>query len=167
MQRWWAGFRRAEYADLRVVEAGWYRWLRIRETDKDFVIFDLMLALTSVLAAIGIANQLVLSVRSRRRELALYRVLGMTTPQVRRLVLLEGGFIGLLGGALASLLGVPLGYAAVGALRTVSAFEVDFRLPPQYVLGTIVGSVLISGVASLYPASQAARADAAESVHYE
>jgi putative ABC transport system permease protein len=167
VQRWWAGFRRGEAADLRIVEAGWYRWLRLRETDKDFVIFDLMLGLTSVLAAIGIANQLVLSVRARRRELALYRVLGMTTPQVQRLVLLEGGFIGLLGGALAALLGVPLGYAAVGALRTVSAFEVDFTLPPRYVLYTVVGSVLIAGAASLYPASQAARSDAAESVHYE
>ena len=167
VQRWLSGLRRAELADVRVVEASWYRWVRGRETDKDFVIFDLMLGLTSVLAAIGIANQLVLSVHARQRELALYRVLGMTAPQVRRLVLLEGGFIGLLGGALAALLGVPLGYAAVGALRTVSAFEVDFTLPPRYVLYTVVGSVLIAVTASLYPASQAARADAAESVHYE
>ena len=56
-------------------------------------------------------------------------------------MLLEGGFIGLLGGALAALLGVPLGYAAVGALRRVSAFEVDFALPPRYVALTILGSV--------------------------
>jgi len=166
VQRWWSqlgGLGR----DMRMSEAAWYRWVRLRETDKDFVIFDLMLGLTSLLAAIGIANQLVLSVRARRRELALYRVLGMTGDQVRRLVLLEGGFIGLLGGTLAALLGVPLGYAAVGALRTVSAFEVDFELPLRYVLFTILGSVVISSVAALYPARRAARADAAESVHYE
>ncbi len=153
--------------DLRMPTADWYRWVRSRETDKDFVIFDLMLGLTSVLAAIGIANQLVLSVRSRRRELSLYRVLGMTGAQVQRLVLLEGGFIGLLGGALAVLLGVPLGYAAVGALRAVSAFEVDFELLPRHVLFTVLGSVVIAGVASLYPARRAALADAAEAVHYE
>jgi putative ABC transport system permease protein len=166
VQRWLAqlgGLGR----DLRMPEAIWYRWIRQRETDKDFIIFDLMLGLTSLLAAIGIANQLVLSVRARRRELSLYRVLGMTTPQVRRLVLMEGGFIGLLGGTLAALLGVPLGYAAVGALRAVSAFEVDFELPPRYVLFTIAGSVVISSVAALYPARRAARAEAAESVHYE
>ncbi len=153
--------------DLRMPNADWYRWMRGRETDRDFVIFDLMLSLTSVLAAIGIANQMLLSLHGRRREIALYRVLGMTAPQVRRLVLLEGGFIGLLGGGLAVLLGVPLGYAAIGALRVVSAFEVDFALPPRYVLFTVLGSVVIAGVASLYPARRAALADAAESVHYD
>jgi putative ABC transport system permease protein len=126
-----------------------------------------MLFLTSVLAAIGIANQMLLSLHGRRREIALYRVLGMTAPQVRRLVMLEGGFIGLLGGGLAVLLGVPLGYAAIGALRVVSAFEVDFQLPFSYVVYTLAGAVVISLAASLHPAARAVSADAAESIHYE
>ena len=165
VQRWQA--RTPHASGLRFLDASWYAHHRIHETDSDFRIFDLMLALTSVLAAVGIANQLVLSVRARRRELALYRVLGMTGRQVRRLVLLEGGFIGLLGGSLATVLGVPLGYAAVGALKAVSAFEVDFTLPPHYVVLTIAGAVVVAGLAAIYPAAQAARADAAESVHYE
>jgi putative ABC transport system permease protein len=152
---------------LVVFPANYYRWIRLRETDRDFVIFDLILFLTSVLAAVGIANQLVLSVHARQREIALYRVLGMTVSQVRRLVLLEGAFIGLLGGGLAALMGVPLGYAAIGALKSVSAFEVSFRLPPHYVLLTVIGAALVSLAASLYPAARAARTDSAESVHYE
>jgi putative ABC transport system permease protein len=167
LTRWWARVPRDLGRGLRMVEAEWYRWTRARQSVGDFVIFDMILGLTSVLAAIGIANQLVLSIRARRRELALYRVLGMTSAQVRRLVLLEGGFIGLLGGVLAALLGVPLGYAAVGALKAVSAFEVDFTLPLRYVLFTIAGSVVIAILSALYPARQAGRADAAESVHYE
>jgi putative ABC transport system permease protein len=152
---------------LHYIDADVYLYNRVRETDRDFVIFDLILALTSVLAAVGVANQLVLSVHARRREIALYRVLGMTARQVQRLVVLEGAFIGLLGGALAALLGVPLGYAAIGALKAVSAFEVDFHLPPTYVALTILGSVVVAVAASLYPASRAARTDSAESVHYE
>jgi putative ABC transport system permease protein len=144
-----------------------YKRTRLRETDRDFVIFDLILLLTSVLAAVGIANQMVLSVHSRQREIALYRVLGMTPRQVRRLILMEGGFIGLLGGGLAAMLGVPLGYAAIGALRAVSAFEVEFHLPFSYVVVTIVGSVVIALGASIHPAAKAARIDSAESVHYE
>jgi putative ABC transport system permease protein len=167
VRRWEAHVDRSLSPGVRFAEADWYRWIRNRQSFGDFIIFDLILALTSVLAAIGIANQLVLSVRARRRELALYRVLGMTPPQVRELVLLEGGFIGLLGGALAALLGVPLGYAAVGALKAVSAFDVDFTLPPLYVVLTVLGAMVIASVSSLYPAWQAARADAAESVHYE
>ena len=60
-----------------------------------------------------------------------------------------------------------LGFAAIGALKAVSAFEVDFALPPRYVLFTIAGSVVVAVLASLYPASRAAREGAAESVHYE
>ena len=144
-----------------------YQHLRLREANSDFLVFDLMLALTSVLAGVGIASHLLLSVRARRREIALYRVLGMTTGQVRRLVLLEGAFIGLLGGCLASLLGVPLGYTALGALRAVSGLDVAFDLPPSYVLLTILGAVGIATGASIHPASRAARASAAESVHHE
>lgn len=166
--RWLASARKQRLLDgLIVFPADYYRYIRVRETDRDFVIFDLILFLTSVLAAVGIANQLVLSVHARQREIALYRVLGMTSAQVRRLVLLEGAFIGALGGALAALMGVPLGYAAIGALKAVSAFEVSFRLPLHYVGLTVVGAVVVSLAAALYPASRAARADAAESVHYE
>ncbi len=140
---------------------------RVVETGRDFLIFDVILALTSFLAAVGVANQMVLSVRARQREIALYRVLGMTSSQVRRLVVMEGGFIGLLGGGLAALLGVPLGYAAIGALKAVSAFEVEFELPLLYVVLTIAGAFTVALLASLYPAGQAAKTDSAESVHYE
>ncbi|MFT3768010.1 MAG: FtsX-like permease family protein [Minicystis sp.] len=91
----------------------------------------------------------------------------MTAGQVRRLVLMEGAFVGLLGGCLAALLGVPLSYTALGALRAVSGFDVHFALPPSYVILTVAGSVLISTLASLLPAVRAARANSAESVHHE
>ena len=168
VSRWLGAVHRAQQEPgLRYLGAPLYRQLRIAETDKDFLIFDLILLLTSALAALGIANQLILSVRARAREIALYRVLGMTVRQVRVMVLMEGAFVGLLGGGLAAVLGVPLGYAAVGSLKAVSAFEVDFHLPPLYVPLTIAASVVIALFASLYPASRAARTDSAESVHYE
>jgi putative ABC transport system permease protein len=141
--------------------------MRKEGTARDFVIFDLILALTTLLAGVGVANQMALAVHARRRELALYRVLGMTTAQVRRLVLLEGAFIGVLGGGLAALLGVPLGYAAIGALRVVSAFEVTFELPISYVVATVLGALAVSLLAAIHPALQAGRAAASESVHYE
>ncbi|MEP7119847.1 MAG: FtsX-like permease family protein [Byssovorax sp.] len=152
---------------LSLTSGAAFKKSRVHETDRDFVIFDLILLLTSILAAVGIANQMVLSVHGRQREIALYRVLGMMPKQVRRLILLEGGFLGLLGGGLAALLGVPLGYASIGALRSVSAFEVAFELPVSYVIVTVIGSVVIAVAASIHPASKAARIDSAESVHYE
>jgi putative ABC transport system permease protein len=137
------------------------------ETDRDFLIFDLILLLTTVLAAVGVSNQLILAVHTRRRELALLRVLGMTADQIRNMLLLEGAFVGLLGGTLAVALGVPLGFASLAALKLVSAFEVHFALPPEYVLLTILGAVAVAVLAALYPARRAANVRSAESVQYE
>jgi len=144
-----------------------YEAERKRETNSDFLIFDLILVLTSVLAAVGVANQLILAVHARRREIALLRVLGMTSDEIQKMLLLEGTFVGLLGGVLAVLLGVPLGYASLAALKLVSTFEVHFELPFQYVLFTIAGAVAVAVVASIYPARRAASVRSAEFVHYE
>lgn len=154
---WWV------YVD----SGGAYERARVRETDRDFFIFDVILLLTTVLAAVGIANQLVLAVHARRREIALLRVLGMTGPQIRRMMLMEGAFVGLLGGTLAVLLGVPLGFGSIAALQLVSTFEVHFELPVHYAVLTVLGAVAVSLLAALYPARQAAQARSTESIHYE
>lgn len=147
---------------------GWaYEAARKRETNRDFLIFDVIILLTSVLAAIGVANQLILAVHTRRRELALLRVLGMTPDQIRKMLLLEGGFVGLLGGTLAVALGVPLGLGSIAALKLVSAFEVNFELPWFYPPLTVAGAVCIALLAAIYPARRAASSRSAEFIHYE
>lgn len=153
--------------DVRMQTGAEIEAVRRKATGRDFVIFDMILGFTTVLAAIGVANQMVLALHARRRELALHRVLGMTAGQVRRMVLMEGALVGALGGALAVLLGIPLGSAALGALRTVSTFEVELSIPPEYGLFTALGATAVALFASLYPARSAGRNNAAESVHYE
>jgi putative ABC transport system permease protein len=148
--------------------AGWaYEAARKRETNRDFLIFDVIILLTSVLAAIGVANQLILAVHTRRRELALLRVLGMTPDQIRKMLLLEGGFVGLLGGTLAVALGIPLGLGSIAALKLVSAFEVNFELPWFYPPLTVAGAVCVALMAAVYPARRAASSRSAEFIHYE
>lgn len=141
---------------IRVVPGERYTGQRVAETGRDFLIFDVILALTTALAAIGVANQLALFVHARRRELRLYHTLGMTSSEIRKVVLGEGAFTGLVGGVLAVLLGIPLGYATVGALRAVSAFDVSFDLPARYVALTLAAAVVVSMIAALYPARRAA-----------
>jgi putative ABC transport system permease protein len=121
-------------------------------TARDFRIFDVLLALTTLLAAIGVDNQLLLAVHARRRELDLLRSLGMTRWGVVRVVMLEGAIVGVVGGALAAMLGVPLGLAALGALEAVSAFDVRFELPWTYPAITFAGAVLVAVASSLHPA---------------
>lgn len=144
-----------------------YMYERVRETDSDFRIFDLILLLTGVLAGLGIANNLVLSAHVRRREIALLRVLGMKASQVFGLFLVEGLFIGTLGGIMAVVLGIPLGFLSLGALELISAFDVQFDLPLSYPVYILISAIAIAVGSALYPALRAARQSSAESVHYE
>jgi putative ABC transport system permease protein len=91
----------------------------------------------------------------------------MTAEQLRKMLLLEGAFVGLLGGTLAVALGVPLGFGSIAALKLVSAFEVSFELPWFYPLLTVAGAVVIALIAALYPARRAASSRSAEFIHYE
>ncbi|MDQ3945426.1 MAG: FtsX-like permease family protein, partial [Actinomycetota bacterium] len=65
-----------------------------------------LLGLAIVIALIGIANTLALSVHERRRELGLLRAVGMTRPQVRSAVRWESVMIALMGTFLGFVLAV-------------------------------------------------------------
>ena len=78
-----------------------------------------LLALAIVIALIGIANTLALSVHERRRELGLLRAVGMTRPQVRSAIRWESVMIALMG----TFLGFAL--AVAGSWGIVSAIEGD------------------------------------------
>ena len=83
--------------------------------DQFLVLVYLLLALAIVIAVIGIANTLALSVHERTRELGLLRAVGQTRPQVRSMVRWESVIIAVFG-ALGGLgLGVFLGWALVTA----------------------------------------------------
>ena len=116
-----------------------------------------LLALAIVIALIGIANTLALSVHERRRELGLLRAVGMTRPQVRSAIRWESVMIALMG----TLLGFVL--AVAGSWGIVSAIPGDRPIPlvvPPVQLTVIVVLASVAGVlAALGPARRAARLD--------
>ena len=81
-------------------------------------IIYLLLALSVIIAAVGIVITLVLSVFERRRELGLVRAVGMTRSQVRSSVRWESVITAVLGTVQGIVVGLLLGYAIVVALRS-------------------------------------------------
>ena len=75
-----------------------------------------MLGLAVVIALLGIANTLALSIHERKRELGLLRAVGMSRAQVRSSVRWESVIIALFGTALGLGIGVFFGWAMVRAL---------------------------------------------------
>ncbi len=68
-----------------------------------------------------IYNTMAFAVAQRRREIGIYRALGMTEQRVAALFLLEAGLLGLLGGLIGGLAGVWLGRGLVSLVsRTIS-----------------------------------------------
>jgi putative ABC transport system permease protein len=116
-----------------------------------------LLGLAIVIALIGIANTLALSVHERRRELGLLRAVGMTRPQVRSAIRWESVMIALMGTFLGFIL------AVAGAWGIISAIEGDRPIPlavPPVQLMVIVFLALVAGVlAAVGPARRAAKLD--------
>ena len=114
-----------------------------------------MLALAILIALMGVANTLSLSIHERTRELGLLRALGQTRAQARGMVRWESVIIAVFGTLGGVILGTFLGWAVVRS--SGSASLAVFAAPPlQLVLFLVLGAV--TGIlAGVRPARRAAR----------
>ncbi|MFI1987730.1 FtsX-like permease family protein [Actinoplanes sp. NPDC020271] len=120
-----------------------------------------MLAVTVVIALLGIANLLGLSVIERAREMALLRALGTRRGRLRAMVAVEAVTITLVGTVAGIVIGVPVGLVGVIAAVGRQAEPVIMLAWPQ--LGLVLVAAAVTGVlASLAPARRATRIAPAE-----
>jgi len=114
-----------------------------------------MLALAIVIALMGVANTLSLSIHERTRELGLLRALGQTRAQTRGMIRWESVIIAVFGTLGGVILGTFLGWAVVTS--SGSAALAVFAAPPlQLVLFLVLGA-LTGILAGIRPARRAAR----------
>lgn len=111
-----------------------------------------LLGLSVVIALIGIVNTMNLSIHERRRELGMVRALGMTASQVRWMVRIEAVLIGVLGTIIGVAAGSLLGAVVIGAID-----EVDVPLAWGRVGWIVLAGVVVSVIASLWPARRAVK----------
>jgi putative ABC transport system permease protein len=116
-----------------------------------------LLGLALVIALIGIANTLALSIHERTHELGLLRAVGMTRPQLRRTVRAEAVIIAVLGTVEGLVVGTLLGWAVVIALKSegVTTLSIPFG---QLLVVAMLAS-LAGVVAATAPGRRAARLD--------
>lgn len=119
-------------------------------------IVNVLLLFAVLVAALGIANTLALSVIERTRELGLLRAVGMSRRRLRRMVRLEGVLIGTFGGILGLVVGVGFGALLVSVLPAENA-ELTFPVGRLAVL--LVSAAVLGVLASTFPARRAGRLD--------
>jgi putative ABC transport system permease protein len=117
-----------------------------------------LLALSVVIALLGISNTLSLSTHERTRELGLLRAVGQTRSQLRSMVRDESTIVALFGTIGGVGLGAFLGWALVQAANSAYVGTTFTAPVSQLVLVLVVGAV--AGVlAGIRPARRAARID--------
>ncbi|HWD43379.1 MAG TPA: ABC transporter permease [Actinomycetota bacterium] len=116
-----------------------------------------LLVLAIVIAVMGIANTLSLSIHERTREFGLLRAVGQTRRQTRTMVRGEALTVGLFGTAGGLGLGLFLGWALVSALAG-EGFG-SFAVPKLSLAVVLALGALVGVLAAVLPAHRAARLD--------
>lgn len=116
-----------------------------------------LLALSVVIAALGVVNTLTLSVMDRKTEIGLLRAVGMQRSGVRKMVLHESVLITLLGALSGILIGIVLGLALMRYLAQDGTAY--YTIPWTSLLVTVIAALIFGTLASVLPARKAARTD--------
>jgi putative ABC transport system permease protein len=147
----------AAYPNATLLDRTEYKAEQEAQIDQLLGLMYGLLGLALVIALIGIANTLALSIHERTHELGLLRAVGMTRPQLRRTVRAEAVIIAVLGTVEGLAVGTLLGWAVVLALKSegVTTLSVPFvQLLVVAVLASLAGVV-----AATAPGRRAARLD--------
>ncbi len=131
---------------------------------RDFRLFDLILGLTALLAALGVLNGLLLSALERTKELGVLKALGASARQVAGMVLAEAAVVGVIGGGVGTALGAVLTPVIVRALEGLSGLDLPEETAGVWLLWVPLGAVVLSLFAALIPIVRMTRTDAVAAV---
>ncbi len=115
-------------------------------------------AVALLVGGIGIANVMVIAVIERRGEIGLRRALGATKAHIRRQFLTEALVLAALGG----LAGIALGATVTAVYATSQGWRIV--LPVSAAVAGFGASLVIGGIAGLYPAMRAAKLSPTEAL---
>ena len=154
-----------QYPNAELLDQEQFKATRSEQIDQILNLIYALLALAVVIALIGIANTLGLSIVERTNELGLLRAVGMTRRQLRSVIRWESVIIALLGTALGLVIAVFFGWALVTALRDQGLSS--FVAPIDRLVVIVVLAGFAGVVAAILPARRAARLNVLDAISQE
>jgi len=133
----------------------------------------LILCLIIMVAAFNIVSTMIMVTMEKTREIGILKSIGATSKSIRRIFTYEGLFVGIIG----TFLGVVIGYgvcwsqwkfrylALPNDVYVINWLPVSMQWTDFFAIST--AAILITYVASVYPAARAAKQDPVESIRNE
>ena len=153
---------------------------QVQKTEKIVMFFILFLIV--LVAVFNLVSSLVMVVNDKQADIAILRTQGMSAKQIKRVFMVQGTIIGLFGALLGAILGVLLALNVGDILLGVEnlfgiellpqdLFYASDKFPSVVDVGQVIGisvaAFVLAMLATVYPASRAAKVQPAESLRYE
>jgi putative ABC transport system permease protein len=136
--------------------------------DQSFVITYALEVIAIVVGIMAIATALYTSVLERRREISVLRALGAFRHQIRKIIILESGLLGLLGVSVGTLCGGCLSLILIYVINRQSfGWTLRWAFPTGTIAANLALIFLATLAAGLWPARQAAKLQLTETLRME
>ncbi|HET6208653.1 MAG TPA: FtsX-like permease family protein [Terracidiphilus sp.] len=160
--------RTAAHHDVLIFSNRDIRREGVRIFDQTFAITYALEAIAVIVAVMGIAGALLSIVIDRRREFGLLRIMGATSAQIRKLILVEAGLIGILANIAGLALGIVLSLVLIFVINKQSfGWTIQFHWPVSVLFSALSFVYVATVLAGIYPARIAQRLNPIEVMHEE
>ncbi|MFP4459776.1 MAG: FtsX-like permease family protein [Candidatus Zixiibacteriota bacterium] len=144
-----------------------YSWMTLEKWG-----LTLVLSLIIAVAAFNIASTLIMVVLERTTEIGVLRALGIGQKRIRKIFILQGAYVGIIGTVLGTVVGIALciiqqNYGVISLpaeLYTISQLPMKVQFWDVFFI--VIASFGISMVSAIYPASYAARLKPIDAIRY-
>lgn len=126
-----------------------------------------MMILAFIVSAAGITNSVIMSVTERTQEIGTMKCLGALDIHIIELFLLESLIVGAIGGVLGFIIGIPASYILISySFSSDVFFTLTIRDILRVMAGSILISIILSVVMSIYPTYKAAKLNPADALRF-
>ena len=133
----------------------------------------ILLCLIIAVATFNILGSLTMSVVEKQKDIGILRAMGTTENSIRKIFMLEGILVGIIGTVLGSLIGLGVCYLQINyniypldpTKYIIDSLPMQVRVSDTIII--IITSLILSLLAAVYPAKKAAKTSLIDSIKWE